>query len=68
MALDIKVTELDDQVKFLNEQADRLEQLARERSYRWAEVQARTMRKIRDTLLQVRREMQMTAMSGKRIE
>lgn len=64
----VKVSDIDQHVKFLQEQAERLEQLGEERSYRWAEVNARQMRDIVKTLLEVRRDLQMTTLSGKRME
>lgn len=64
----LNITELDEHVVFLREQADRLEKLADERKYRWATIQSKRMRKIAQMLLDIRRDQQMTTMSGQRIE
>jgi hypothetical protein len=64
----LNIAEVDRHITFLREQADRLEKLAEERRYRWAEVDAQKMRKIADLLVEIRREHQMTGMGGKRIE
>jgi len=65
MRLDVQ--ELDRHVITLREQAERLEKLSGERGYKWAEVQARQLRRIADFLLNIRREHQMTGMNGQRI-
>jgi len=62
------VAVLDEHIKFLRSQADRLEKLAKERSYRWAEVDAQKMREVAQVLLELRRDMQMTGMNGQRLE
>ena len=66
MKFDIK--ELDRSVTFLREQAERLDKLARDRGYRWAEMDAKKMRRVADMLLEVRRDQAMTGIGGKRIE
>lgn len=66
MRLNIK--ELDEQVIFLNEQAVRLDRIGEKPGNQWARRQAEVMRAIAKTLTEVRREQQMTTMSGRRIE
>jgi molybdopterin/thiamine biosynthesis adenylyltransferase len=61
------VAEVDEHIKFLRAQAERLDNLAEQRSYRWAEVDAKKMRKVAEALLEFRRDMQMTGMNGQRI-
>lgn len=63
----LDVTELDAQIKFLREQASRLRDLTAKPGNGWAEANARKMEKIVETLSEVRRDLQMTGMSGKRI-
>ena len=62
------VTELDGYVRFIRAQAARLDELAKNRGVRWAEADAEKMRKIAEALLEVRRDLQMTTMSGKSLE
>lgn len=62
------VAEVDEHIKFLRGQAERLDNLAEQRSYRWAEMDAKKMRKVVEVLLQLRRDLQMTGMNGQRIE
>lgn len=62
------VSELDQQIKFLREQASRLRDLAARPGARWAEVNARKMDDIVKVLEELRRDHQMTGMNGKRIE
>ena len=64
----IDVIELDEQIKFLREQSARLRNLAAQPGAQWAEANARKMDKIVETLTKLRRDMQMTTMSSKRIE
>lgn len=62
------VTELDAHIKFLREQASRLRDLTARPGNQWAESNARKMEAIVETLLEVRRDCQMTTMSGKRLD
>lgn len=64
----LNIEKLDEQVIFLNEQASRLDKLGEKPGNQWARRQAEMMRAIATTLTEVRREQQMTTMSGKRIE
>lgn len=69
MTLKVDIHELDEQIKFLGEQASRLRDLAaRQPGSRWAESNARKMDKIAALLGELRRDQQMTGMNGKRIE
>jgi hypothetical protein len=68
MSTHVNIQEIDRSVIFLREQAERLDKLAADRGYRWAEVQAKQMRRIAQMLLDFRREQQMTGMNGARIE
>lgn len=63
----IDVVEIDEQIKFLREQASRLRDLAARPGARWAEANARKMDKIIETLTQVRREFQMTTVGDRRL-
>lgn len=64
----LNVVTLDLQIKFLEEQAKRLEDLAARPGNSWAQRNADQMRGIKKLLEDLRREQQMTTMSGKPIE
>ena len=59
---------LDAQIKFLRWQAEKLRDLAARPGNGWAAQNATNMERIADTLLEVRSDLQMTTMSGKRLD
>ena len=59
---------LDGQIKFLREQASRLRDMTARPGNGWAEQNATKMDRIVDVLLEVRRDLQMTTLSGKPLE
>lgn len=61
------VEKLDSQIKFLCEQAARLRELTARPGQQWAEQNAAKMDAIAETLTELRRDLQMTGMNGKRI-
>lgn len=62
------VEKLDSQIKFMREQASRLRDLCARPGNRWAEQNATKMEQIAEVLAEVRRDLQMTGMNGKRID
>ncbi|HSV90876.1 MAG TPA: hypothetical protein VLH80_07235 [Nitrospiraceae bacterium] len=64
----VDIHKLDEQIKFLRDQASRLDDLRAKPGNQWATRNADMMRGIAATLLDLRREQQMTGMSGKKIE
>lgn len=64
----VDVQKLDRQIKFLREQASRLDAMRTQSGTEWAIRNADMMRSIVDVLVEVRREHQMIGMDGKKIE
>lgn len=66
--MNVDVPKLDRQIKFLNEQASRLDSMRAQPGNQWATRNADMMRSIVETLVELRREHQMMGMGGRRIE
>lgn len=64
----VDIPKLDRQIKFLNEQAVRLDSLRAQPGNQWATRNSDMMLSIVAVLVELRREHQMTGMSGRKIE
>lgn len=66
--MNVDVPKLDRQIKFLQEQAARLDAMRAQPGNQWATRNADMMRSIAEVLAELRREHQMTSLGGKRLE